>query len=399
MRTLWTIVLAGCFAASASAGVIIVDPSGAGQYKKLSVAAAHAAPGDILLLRPGHYGMTNVDRPLTIVADGTGEVSTESIIISDLAPFETVLLCGLAIRSVFGDAAVEIEPQQGSVLIQDCSLTGSTFLRTQGLVVDHAAATLLGCAITGFPTQFSTTACFGTRHAIECLDADLALFDCTVVGGDAPDSLLPGPPGCPGGDGLFASGRGFISGCVIEGGPGGDNAASSAGGASGGHGIHNVGAGSWGQILDTVAVGGAGGIYLDGTSGPTGAAVVGGFEFLPGAARTVTVPSPVVEQQAGSIDVSGSPGDIVFLFASMDVGWQLVPGRQGVILLGSAPWATCLGALGPDGTLSAPFSVPASALPGAAARGSVMLAQAVHLSGSTVLMGGAATVVVLDSSI
>ncbi len=279
-------------AALADASTWIVDAAGGpgSNFTDLPPAIAAALPGDVLIVRAGSYSaVTGLDKALTIV--GQGVVTLAS--------------------SLTYDFQVQNLPAGPPLSI--------TNIRTHGILVDHAAASVLfqrvhataGAQVSN-ASDVRLDQMDGTLGAVSVLNARVEIASTTIVGANGSDGQSGNPwfPAQGGANGLVLSGtsRVQLARSSVRGGDGGNN--SQAG--NGGHGILVLG----GELfLDgaglAVVRGGDGGIgddcALDGDGGD-GLRIAGGSVTRSGASFV-----------AGVQGSCGSAGIAVHLLAGSDL--------------------------------------------------------------------------------
>lgn len=194
----------------AAGGVLVVDLAGGGDYLQIADAIAAAADGDTILVKPGTYAVGYVisGKGLTLVADQGADVLLYSPFlgplvstIENLQPDQTVVIRGI-------DGPLNLQSNLGAVRVEDCQLKGKLGFCHPTLpgqvggpgasVTDCASVAFARCAIAGGdgfeifqPGMFACCSSGGTGLAVN--NAHVALYDTTVIGGQATLSCQNGP--------------------------------------------------------------------------------------------------------------------------------------------------------------------------------------------------------------
>lgn len=304
----------------------VIDVRGpAPDFAQIGDAVNAAQDGDIVRVWPGTYSsFAIVDKSLVVVRAQPGVVLVDGTIeVRSLAQQRSVVLSGVSATAAVTYGLV-VRDCRGAVRVHDGTFRGS---------------------LTG-PSQSGNRAGI---WAVSC--ADLALSDCSVVGGFDPDGLggglgrpafvsadsrvsayastfhggwgqtepAAGASGGSGGDGIvaFGNGRLYLSDCFAQGGGGADadpgpDFFEYGWGGRGGDGV-SLGVGFDASFLGCTLLGGAGGWGPQGHLGAPGSAVFGSGTVLPGQpCRLETTPwtddaSPI------HVTVQGAPRNRVFL--------------------------------------------------------------------------------------
>jgi hypothetical protein len=437
-------------AASANAGVIVVDSSGGGQFTNLQMAVNSASNGDTLLVRVGGYSSFTVDgKALSIVADAGATVTVfGSVVVQNLAADQGVVLAGLKVTGATTTAmsdtpgvALYATANDGPLRLHGCQLTGAIgygdhYFNNGGdccapvnhgsgwagaiLTQNQAGVAFVGCTIVGGRAANASLSCEACGNG--ALGGDgmflvatrVALYDCAIIGGrggDAGGQAGSGGAGCNAQTLTTACGL-FASGTSFTGGVGGDgNDIIQAYGGVGGDGLM-VFYPALAQLLDCTTAGGHGG-HNCGLSQPyaaNGFATSGNstpFVFT-GTRLTFSAPSPMHELTATPVTFTGQPGEHVYLRMADATGFRPIASSKGVILTHSvgasfAPphsgamhqtaYAADLGVIPASGVLNTTLQFPDVA----SARSYHLQAFSIDSTGHSKL-GSFASIVVLDSA-
>ncbi len=373
---------------------VVDDGGGAGvDFVELEPAVAAAATGDVLLVRDGFYESFTINgKSLFVVAeDGDTVAVNYTTEVRNLAPEELVVLRGLILGPT--SEALWTRNSAGTVWVSDCSIQGDdTFGQSGpklGLRVENCASVVLdGCVVSSPDEPFG-------EDGFVASQSSLVLWDTSVTGG------LPDGPATPGGTGCVVSGGVlFASGCTFRGGTGGFGGdwgpPECFDGGMGGSGLRLVGASA--TLRDCASVGGGGGSALgtacaDGPPGP-GIDADGGTTLttLAAAARTCDLPRVLREGTLAHFALTGEPGEGVTVYLGVGAAPTEVPGLAGVVVPRGPLVRVGQSVIGPNGTGSLPFRVPAPP-PGADAW--VLTGQAVFLAAEGPVLGSPFVSVVL----
>lgn len=393
-------------AAPATAGVVVVDAAGGGDFTDLGAAVAAANAGDVLLLKTGVYPTADPlvlpNHGLALVADAGADVSVGELRSSGLPAGELLVLSGL---NLLGDSggqlgALLLMNGEGSIRIQNC--TASAYDGNAVRVVSCSDVVTSRCTFAGGTPTWSDPDGFGNwgTYGLSVKDGRLAAYDCNFIGGDGEDAygggLFCSALGGSGGVGLVLQDDALLyaMGCDFEGGDGGDGFCGGEDG-EGGTGLRLLpsppGAGQPEAYL-------ANAVFLPGASpnGVLASPYVGTPTFLNETRRELLAPAVVREGQAFTRTIIGRPGDRVFVPGSQDTRWRWLP-PLGVLSL-SAPIVVgpLLGVIGPGTSLVASDQAPVLA-PGEEVRWiheQVFVIKAIPQR----LLGAAQVQFVLDSS-
>jgi len=422
MRGVTLALLAGsllALVADARAGVTIVQPTPGPepQYTApLQAAIDAAADGEILVLHGTWLSQFDgarvvVDgKGLTIVAAAGTAPAIASLKIRNVPAGSQVLVRGLEI-SDFSSALnqalylsfTRVDDCAGGVWFEDCLVVGTAgagFIFGEsspgfhGVSVRNSAAVeFVRCELTGGKGASEGGVGMGWHpakdggDAVNAVNSKVVFRDCLLTGGKSGASSTE-PPLELAGDGLrILDGSALLSLCTLTGGE--DTGATSDPGS--------------GLVVEGTAA-----VALRETSAFTGpgsppappiVAPPGAISTYTAPVRSIAVDSPLHEQEAGLLTVEAQPGDFVMIFTSLDGGYLSLPGRQGVLSLG-APLAGpfVLGGFPGSGpSWDIPFVAPPLVSP--SMQGFVTLLQCVVFDGSSTLLEGTTSFVLLDSSL
>ena len=374
-------------AAPQASDVLVVDSTGGGDYTSIQPAVDAAAPGTVILVRPGAYpGFAVAGKALTLIVDGPpGSAQTGAVRIAGTSAVQEVVLSGFDVQGVFpglNGVGVTVEACLGSVRIESCGITGADnmfkpagchgWLDDAGadalLVTNSPNAALVACTLEGgrgvvqceelFPTEccgFITAGGDG-GDALDDRGSNVAAFDSAFLGGPGGT----GGWGGQGGSGIRSEGVLVLSGASATGGKGGNGFDYIYGpGGDGGDGLVTTADTTF--ALDTLFTAGAPGPGIVGGPGEAGDASSGAPPVLwTGSARSLTLPAPTPESALMPVGVQGEPGDLVFVFTSFSQSFLLFEAYQGVALVGTSK-AVFLGTGDAAGQLQ--VSVPLGVLP------------------------------------
>ena len=392
-RRAWLLLLMAALAPPSVAGVTVVDATSPTPVLQAAIDAAPA--GEILLVLAGTSDasktITIAGKGLTVVAwPADAVVDVDRLRIKDLPAGSRVIVRGFRMTPTsplgsyydgpYVGAALEISNTAGTVWIEDCEARSPDQLLPFGLpggYGNHGA---------------SLTTC-----------ANVVLMRCTLVAGNGADQ----PPGCgapfaidaqDGGTGLWAWNSTFaLHACSLEGDSGGATYLGECPGpADDGHGLRVL-ASSKGLVAGCTAKGGfndGNGIRVDPGSSlalrggtvlsGSGTSVPPPIDAWPGTLtqyasvpRQVEVSSPLAEGQAGSVTVTGQPGDLTALFMAFSGATFSVPAKQGMFSLGSPFFGPFVLGTNPSGVWIVPFNAP-TLVPSALLGQSFMLQLVVH---------------------
>ena len=380
------------FAPPASAGVIVVALDGSGDTNSVDTAITLAAPGDLILVRAGNYislthfdpeAFYDIDKPLTIVGDGAG-ASIGMVRVRDILPGKEVVFRNLTFTGPLLGALqfekIGVQNCLGTVIFEDCKAFGVTGTSpvSPGLeaveVKNSAAVTFTRCTLRGgagnAPTAPFIVDAGPGGTAVLVTNSKVALHHCTVNGGWAGNDTVAPVVSKPGGDAMQIGDPStiFVAGGSITGGEGndgGDPAFPEL--AAGGDGLVVDGF-SLVRLVGITPAGGAGGTLGDASSAPSGEAqvvTVSTVETYGETARGTTMPGLLNEGEAGTLGISGSPGELGKIMVGIDLVHAQLGGKKGVFNLGGTFFGPIvLGTIPPSGLLEVPVSFPRGTLLG-----------------------------------
>lgn len=397
--------------------VFVVDVnSGPGtDFPSIEVAILVAGDGDVLLIRPGHYGNALVSEGLTLIADkaANGERPRfESISVTGIAANATVVLRGLSVVEHFQTiglgATVRVSNCAGSVVIEDVEGIAGQSVYSQPVgawIVNSPRVTLTRCTFAGAPSvpQLGHAA----RVGLVVQHSTVTLYETDVSGGDGADAVFS-PPfqdgfAGPGGDGVSLVGSTLIAvGSSIRGGAGGDGldtGTSCRPAADGGDGLVGDGA-----VVrnDTVIAGGAAGTDPTncpsvGMDGVDIALTSGQVQAVNETVRSYHVESPIRVGQPATTTYSGVPGEPLGLLMSTSAITTYFPAVKGTLLVGNPLVFVSLGVVPASGVLQ--FAVPVPNILPAGIEGIVVFEQVVVPGQSGFgLLSSPTAVVIIDAS-
>lgn len=395
------------------------------QFPTLQAAIDAAVDGDVVLVGPGTYaGATIAGKGIALVGEGAALVQlTDTLQVQATSAGQTVILSGLEVTlfpTGFG-SALRIENCAGLVRAQDLLLQGASSPDSVH-VAQSARVSFSHCTLRGSPAVFVGMVPVGPSVALAADASTLALYDTAVVGQAGQSAMFFGTGGFslgpyPGAVGMRASGSStcFVSGGEIRGGAGGAGrsaicfpAATPGGTGANGAPALEIDATSHLERLETVIVGGPGGV---GGSAASACGMAGG---IPGSAaadvagtpanvvtintshRRLTAHSPARELTNVSFDFGGQPGDRAILITSLAARHELYPPFQGVILYGVGVRRIPLGLVPGSGTIS--YALPLPDL-GAGVQEQERFFQALFIDASNqITLSDPFTLVTLDSA-
>ncbi|MFT7487171.1 MAG: hypothetical protein ACI9F9_003030 [Candidatus Paceibacteria bacterium] len=340
-------------------------------YPEIKGAVFAAQDGDLIRIWPGTYvafGINN--KALTLVAEGgpSTVLVDGTVRVRNLESSRSVTMAGVDATGVDGYGFV-VSDCLGSVRISDGRFEGASAPNPLNLWNGSTGAIVTGCddvqfsrcALVGGLPGWDNNAGYG-GGGMHLGDSFIALFDCTFLGASGTTEDSPGESGYSGGDGIgcWGTGRVYAAGCLMVGGNGGaadDDLDLWTGdygyGGNGGNGFYSGGIEAW--LLDNNYQPGFGGSSPGvGHGGADGVDYSGGTP-LPGDARLLETSLLLDDLSAISVQVKGTPGDVVSLRATTHAGYAFDT-QLGPCLLarpfapGLAPWKL-IGQIGPSGQL------------------------------------------------
>ena len=360
------LVLLVAAAARAQDVHVVDDDAGPGvDFSSVAAAVSAAGEGDTILVRAGNYaGATIVAKSLAISADPDGaEVVIEgSMSIEQLSEDQFVSVSGLSIDASTNDFPLHgllIEDNLGHVWVEDCVISGTDYPGPlsngsgPGVSAENAArVTLVRCDVfggTGGP--FTGIGFVGLR----VIGSHVRLFDSRLFGGSTVCDVSMGCPGssAPGAI-MMGGGTAYFEGSEIR---------------AGDPGLWCPGApmpcqpGGVGPAL-TLYSGNPVVTFFD-TTMPLGdppiLAFVGTTVTLPGSSRDMTLTSPVRSGQPLTLEFTGAPGDLAWVFAGLAPAGIPAPQFKGALLVGEPSLLLLLGSLPASGVLT--LTAPAASFP------------------------------------
>lgn len=366
------------FATTASADVIVVNPS-AGDSVQAAVDAA--APGDTLLIQgPGvnpsevvvinGKGLTLIgEAPLGFPSSFDPAFNLKRMAIDNIPAGQSVSVVHMNVGGPGGDGLI-LRNNSGALRFVDVSAKGGNGL-AENINGQVATPGFTGCFISNcadvvfmrsgilgglggsvLSGQGTATSVGGTGMAVQ--GSTVTIFESGVRGGDGGEvDFIYAPFGSDGGVGAIADdSRVTLNNSTIQGGPGGENDFGGLPSVSGGLGYLQTGASTLATLRDSSFVGGVGvGLSPDGTASNIVGGNLANFPTPIGKLQ-VDGDSPVREGEPIMLlaqDTTG--GTRVFLLTSFSPGHLPLPGREGVLTLG-LPLATDLLFIGTSPSVS-----------------------------------------------
>ena len=359
--------LLACAAGAQSVLTVDDDFQAGADFPCIGFAAQAAADGDTLLVKDGFYPITALPivrldgKSLVVQAEVGAAVRVTSLVVSNLAAGQTLVLRGLEIGTVQLGVDVFGQPDcGGTIVFEDCVLGAHPGL--SGIGPPHAL-TVEGCTSVSLVRTVidpGTSLNHFGRAGIEARQSSLFLYDCAVGGGDGQGAGPFTQPVAGGfaarldGGFLYASGTTFAGG---QGGAGGLAQGACADGGAGGDGLV-LGGGAVVRALGSSFTAGPGGPLLScvgqASPGPDGQATVLApgtvLDLLPGTPRSFTSTALVREGQS-SVDVfAGQPSELVLqFFAFAPEPGLFLPPFQSASLIGGGVFFLDFGPLPPTG--------------------------------------------------
>jgi hypothetical protein len=410
---------------NAAGKVWVVGPT-APAIVDIQVAVDSAAAGDIILIDSGTYTGFKIDaKALTIaarvdVSAGGAVLVNGTVSVTNLAVGDAVVMQGDAftIDGVTANA-LEVVDCLGSVRVQGLTLNGGCAIGGvnggSGLHLDHASdVALMSTTLRGGPACELPGA---GGHGIQMTASQVALYSVTASGGFGGEDLTQlGVSGTAGGSGcvvldgfLFAQHSTFAGEIGGNGGDGLGDCVSGiepGSGGDGGDGLVLSGPNAIVRLMDTTRTGALGGTVGLGSACTTSDGAPGLADSIAAGATLTEVSTPVrlthapnLSHELSSIPLSfeGQPGDQIYVFLSTSAQFVDSPPFSGVSLT-KAPYffRVSMGIIPTTGVLDSAIGV--SNLP-VGVQGQVWhLETFVRTSAKKRLLGGPATLVVLDSA-
>ncbi|MBL8693548.1 MAG: hypothetical protein JNJ88_05565 [Planctomycetes bacterium] len=403
----------GLFAGASAQSVLVVDDTaGSGApYSTIQSAVIAAAPGDIVLIKPGTYPPFTIDGKGITVCYDTSAGAASQMVISGSVPIvvrnvpsgQTVTFQNITVRHGRG---VRCESNQGTLWFDRCDITASADYSVPQLECVQCADLVISSSTLNASVKLTN---IGTLPApvLRIVDGStrVAILGSQVRGNWFASKYIPG---CDAAN-LICE-RFFASATTFAGGKGGPNYGI---GMPGGDGLV-IGTQNGATLLNCALFGGQGGgtcipladCGISGSPplGPTGKALIvagGTFTQLSGPSESVQMPSPIREAQSVTFSVSCGSGDLAWvLVAAAPAPMLTIPGIVGPLILDPTSTALLPTAL-PIGCTGAPvsFSIPAPTLP-APVLGKDLFVQGVFIDAllSRIRVSTAAALVILDSA-
>jgi hypothetical protein len=340
MTTMIAAALISLLTQGISPQILIVDDDGLGSYVYPDVDAAlpFAAPGSLILIRPGSYPAATI----------TGQ-SVNLLGLND-ALGAAPRLAGLTLQGINADKTslrnLRIESSStGFLRVQSCQAS----IMLEDVWADRLEA--FNSSALGLVDVSITWGTSATQSRVDAYDSSFQNFQASGTGVQLTQSAA------------------FFSGCSLQGGAG--LSGITVGGLICTNGQPGGPALALSQStavrLDTELKGGSGGPaglafpYMTCSNGPNGAQVLGGGLTTlpnPAAPHRLDANLPVVEGQALPLELKGAPGEHTFLFLAPGLAPLTLPTWNGTLLL-QVPGATLIptGILPASGELSLSFTL------------------------------------------
>lgn len=333
--------------AFALADVRVVASNGTGQFTTIQAALNAASDGDVILVKPtGSYtGFSAPDLSLSIVADvgGDGIVLRTGIQVPALATTRTLVISGFRVTDP-AQPALDASSISGNLRVEHCRFVGAdgemdlaNNVSTPGLSAARITSSLGGSAFIGCTFQGGAGGAIAGAPIVACIDgadggdglvlqgARAALYECNVTGGAGGDSWSAF--GGDGGDGLALRTGAFKSVSLVShstltgarGGSAGDPQCPAIQSGDGGDGA-SLQLSTSALYLANDFAGGAPGAVLGGGSGALGGVGAnlanngGRWTMFNATPVGMTLPTVVRAGSQMTMQVSGTPGDQLYLF-------------------------------------------------------------------------------------
>jgi len=335
-------------------GIRIVSTTGGPSFTTLQSAVDAAVDGDVILVGGGSYFGAVVidDKSLWIVAPPVGEVAVTGLIaVRNLSAGKAVFVSGIGTTSNLG---LDLQNNAGPVWLQFCTFrasqggpatacNGSNEVFPVARITNSSEVALFGCSITGgeggsaiavLPPAIGGDG--GT--ALSIVSSNVALHDTVLLGGKAGETegCSSGPTA---GDGCTVTGTGtaYLAGCTIRGGDGFDGLGTSTCGGPGGRGLV-IGAGTPVHLATNTLLPSEGGhgFHPGMCNGPGGQGLVdnGAQLSIHAFQRPLFFGSTVhAGPLAYTVEVHGDPGDATSVVRASRPRWSFVPAADSVRLL------------------------------------------------------------------
>jgi hypothetical protein len=375
-------------------------------------ALSNSQNGDIVLLKAAAYAHSDdfaiSGKAVSLVADSGAAVELQRELTISGAPFgASCLLQGLSLHNtISGEAALTAVGVSAALWIEDCTVRNTL---QPGFGPAPAAAYLVTCTrVVVHASSFTgadgpSPSISNGSHALDLFQSNVNAFGIDVRGGNGRNATASFAAGA-GSRGLTAmDGQFFAQGSVIRGGNGGAAFAGEAcqPGGPGGPGA-NLALFQFPPpmyTLDTLVHGGAGGLGFGpcpaGSAGPAYEGATDNLQTLPGAARELSVTSPVREGQTLAWTLDGAPGDLAFVaYGLAPMNGSLVT-AAGVLAL-QAPFNVAFAGVVPASG-SQTGGVPLNEL-GPGVEGAILFVQSGYFDGTSVWFGAPSAAVLLDQA-
>ncbi|MEM7309273.1 MAG: right-handed parallel beta-helix repeat-containing protein [Planctomycetota bacterium] len=287
---------------------IVDEGPTSGHFSAIQPAIDAASEGDVVFVRPGHYGGFAIDgKSLTVFGEDPSLVrivDTPSVEVRNLLAGQTATVRGLYI-GFNGQAALTAQANLGAVWFEDLRV-GDRYTGPDTLDVQASNAVVLArCEVQG---------------GLRATDSFTSCYDSRFVGADGTPSAgsafaVDGSAGA-----LIEGGTALFSGCKLVGGRGGSDALSSGcNPGDGGPGLRLDGASPQVYRLETGINGGLAGFDLDCTlpAAPPIEVLAGDLSSLSVAARRLWASPATLELDGLRLVFEGKSGDSVFLTYSL----------------------------------------------------------------------------------
>jgi len=391
--------------------VVVDDDGGPGLETTVQAGIDVAAPGSIVLVRPGIYsGPFQIDKALTLEVElGVQFTLSTRVSVTDLGPGDDVVLRGIVIDAT-GDNTnliVSLGNCQGDVFVENCHFQGtnSSFfsLPTTMTIFDCARVVMRGSTIVG-GSGFSGL----SGPGIDMGNSSLFLFDSLIDGGIGMTGVVEN--GGPGGTGIrMSSSFLFSNESWIRGGEGGAAVVAPIFGGcpqaagDGGIGIRLLDAGSEARLRNTALEGGPAGSPGDGCDAQPGMPGIpsvnegGAISQVTSPLHDATVTTPVRTDEIATIQVTGVPGEAAFILFNLDARPVYVSGLVDVLVPNLPNGSLFLGIT--DGAGQAGLTLQPTLPPGLLGRTLITQPLFFDIGLSQTSLGPPSAVVVLDSSL
>ncbi|HTF90956.1 MAG TPA: right-handed parallel beta-helix repeat-containing protein [Planctomycetota bacterium] len=395
-------------ASQAWAQVVIAERPQVGPFTTLQTAVDAALEGESLLAAPGNYASFIVDgKSVNLFVTGNGDaLITGQVRVKNLATAQTVVLSRLKVKAAVAQQnqppVLEIQNVTGHLRVQDSSFEGTSFplfvyvgyAGTGARIESSLNVVFSSCTIKGGTASGNY---FGEPSVdggigVDSVNSSVALYDCTVQGGNGSEESSPGGNG---GHAYKALSYGlFASGCTFRGGNGGagDYVVCNTSGV-GGDGLR-IDAGQAHLLANAATAGFPGGWSCGGPSGPPGQAIhpLNGavIDQLPGLGRRIFMTRISADDVQVPITISGQTGDRVYLLLGRRPSYVFKKTLHGVWMVPTPMLSSGIsaGTIGANGTLivSRNFEILGTAI---GARVQWLQAMCVDSAGQATLTGPA----------